>query len=85
MPVNVSSRVLRLGRGVSRASHYDEAWPWGLQREPLEASAGRWKAGALSLAAALCGLRAGGGRTGAMGWANRVVRSSSGHRQPLSL
>ena len=52
----------------------------GASEKPREASAGCWKAVALSLAAALCGLMAGGGRTGAVGWANRVVRSSSGHR-----
>jgi hypothetical protein len=52
----------------------------GVSAEHRDASAGPWKAVALSPAAALCGLMAGGRRTGAVGWANRVVRSSSGHR-----
>ena len=51
----------------------------GASAEPRDASAGRWKAVALPSSAALCGLMAGCGRTGAVGVPHRVAPRSSGH------
>lgn len=57
------------GHGLT---NYDEGMAMGVSAEPRDASAGREKAVALLSAAVLGGLLAGGGRTGAAGWAHRV-------------
>src|SRR4029453_3705538 len=87
MPASVSYRVLRHERGGSV-----RLTPWcgmamGASEEPRDASAGRWKAGALPPSATLCGLVGGGGGTGAVGCTHRVAPRSSGQSpaaQPVS-
>ena len=80
MPGRVSSRVLRHER-VGRV----RLTPWGGlvmggAEEPRDASAGRCQAVALPPSAALGGLRAGCGRTGAVGVPSRVAPRASGQR-----
>ena len=56
----------------------------GASEEPRDASAGRWKAVALPSSAALCGLMAGGGRTGAVGVHTVSHHERQGNVLPLS-
>src|SRR2546428_11065531 len=57
----------------------------GASEEHCDTSASREKAVALLSAAVWCSLLAGGGRTGAVGWTNRVARSSAGPRHGSQL
>src|SRR2546428_7650708 len=57
----------------------------GASEEHCDTSARREKAVALLSAAVWCSLLAGGGRTGAVGWTNRVARSSAGPRHGSQL
>ncbi len=87
MPLSVSSRVLRHERvGSVRLTRW-RGMAMGASVEHRDASGGRGQAVALPSAAALCGLRADCGRTGAVGGPHRVARSSSGQcpaAQPVS-
>jgi hypothetical protein len=87
MPLSVSSRVLRPGRGCVMRLNYGEAHDMGAAKEHRAASAGRWQAVAFPSAAALYSLMAGCGRTGARGVPHRVALRASGQRhasQPVS-
>ena len=67
--------------------NHGEAHDMGASKEHRAASAGRWQAVAFPSAAALYGLMAGCGRTGAMGVPHRVAPRASGQRhasQPVS-
>jgi len=87
MPLSVSSRVLRHGRGCVRGLNHGEAPDMGASKEHRAASAGRWQAVAFPSADALYCLRAGCGRTGAVGVPHRVAPRASDHHhasQPVS-
>ena len=84
MPLSVSERVWRPESvGIVRLKPW-EGMAMGASEEHRDASAGRWKPVLRPSSAALCGLRAGGGRTGAVGLTNRVAPRSSGqsHASP---
>ena len=66
-----------------RASHYDEAWPWGHRKSPFRAFGARGGAAAAAPAAPLGGVREAGAR---VPWVGHTVshHARQGTVMPLS-